>query len=75
MKEEPAADQFEGESTNAQNSTNVIESTDQIEYPPLQQKIAMPRRGNKSRPKTDIFGQNVVVTQIDATPRSQDENP
>ena len=69
MKEENTSDEEHNPTPQEpQESTIVIESTGQSEPP---ERALPPRRGNRNRNKADLFGHNVMITQVTQSPSSR----
>ena len=64
-------DNEEEDNRSEQNPTTMIDTTNQNE---VQQPPNPPRRGNRNRPKTDFFGNNIMISQITISPRREEEN-
>ena len=68
---EKKQDNEEEDNRSEQNPATMIDTTNQNE---VQQLPNPPRRGNGNRPKTDFFGNNIMVSQITKSPRREEEN-
>ena len=68
---EKKQDNEEEDNRSEQNPATMIDTTNQNE---VQQLPNPPRRGNRNRPKTDFFGNNIMVSQITKSPRREEEN-
>ena len=74
IKEVLEPDETIEKTTSEPASTIMIETTDQSQYEAIEQPEP-PRRGNRIRPKTAFYGNNMMFTQLTNSPRSEGENP